>query len=80
MEQSTLYHGVLFGARGMFKGYVRNRAVTTYEVRTLAMNMEQVCGIPRTMRDGVRSKYTVVEKGRKGGANCAPTCSSPLKT
>lgn len=26
----------------MFKGYVRDRAVTTYEVRTLAMNMEQI--------------------------------------
>jgi hypothetical protein len=51
MKQGTLYHGVLFGARGMFKGYVRNRAVTTYEVRTLAMYVEQIYGIPRTTRD-----------------------------
>jgi hypothetical protein len=51
MKQGTLYHGVLFGARGMFKGYVRNRAVTAYEVRTLAMYMEQIYGVPRTARD-----------------------------
>jgi len=42
LNEPVLYHGVLFGARGMFKGYVRNRAVTTYEVRTLAMYMEQI--------------------------------------
>ena len=51
VKQDTLYHGVLFGARGMFKGYIRNRAVTTYEVRTLAMYMEQIYGIARTTRD-----------------------------
>jgi hypothetical protein len=50
MEQGTLYHGVLFGARGMFKGYVRDRAVTTYEIRALAMYMEQIYGIPGIKR------------------------------
>jgi hypothetical protein len=50
-NKGTLYHGVLFGARGMFKRYVRNRGVTTYEVRTLAMYMEQIYDIPRTTRD-----------------------------
>jgi hypothetical protein len=30
----------------MFKWYVRNRAVATYEVRTLAMDMEQIYGKP----------------------------------
>ena len=38
----TLYHGMLFRARGVFKRYVCNRAVTTYEVRTLAMYMKQI--------------------------------------
>jgi hypothetical protein len=40
--QVTLYHGMLFRTRGMFKGYVCNRAVTTYEVRTLAMYVKQI--------------------------------------
>jgi hypothetical protein len=46
MKQGTLYHGVLFRARGMFKGYVCNHAVTTYEVRTLAMYVEQIYETP----------------------------------
>jgi hypothetical protein len=72
MKQGTLYHGVLFGARGMFKGYVRNRAVTTYEVRTLAMYMEQIYGIPRTTRDGTDCVFevsTVVEKKSRAAAH-----------
>ena len=35
----------------MFEGYVCNRAVTTYEVRTLAMDMEQIYGKPNQQHD-----------------------------
>ena len=42
----TLYHSMLFRARGMFKGYVCNRGVTTYEVRTLAMYVKQIYTAP----------------------------------
>jgi hypothetical protein len=58
-KQGTLYHGVLFRARGVFEGYVRNRGVATYEVRTLAMYMEQICGIPK--------KHRVIEQSKHGG-------------
>lgn len=34
----------------MFKRYVRDRAVATREVRTLAMYMEQIYGIPKNKR------------------------------
>lgn len=44
--QVTLYHSMLFRARGMFKGYVCNRGVTTYEVRTLAMYVKQIYATP----------------------------------
>lgn len=68
----TLYHGMLFRARRMFKGYVCNRAVTTYEVRTLAMYMEQIYTTPT-------NASCMCVSGREEGTH-APTCSSPLKT
>jgi hypothetical protein len=37
---------MLLRARGVFEGYVRNRAIATYEVRTLAVYMEQVYATP----------------------------------
>ena len=41
----------------MLEGYVCNRAVATYEVRTLTMYMEQIYGIQRTTRAPIaRSK------------------------
>lgn len=65
----TLYHGVLFGARGMFKGYVRNRAVTTYEIRTLAMDMEQIYGAYRHPKKKTKRGSNIRESkhGRGGG-------------
>src|SRR6266404_1192835 len=63
----TLDYRVLLGARGMFEGYVCDRAVTTYEIRALTTNMEQICARQRR----VRSYRTRCD---------APTCSSPLNT
>ena len=42
VKLGTLNHGVLLRTRRMLEGYIRNRAVTTYEVCTLAMDMEQI--------------------------------------
>jgi hypothetical protein len=40
MKLDALDYGALLRARRVFEGYVCNRAVATYEVRTLAMDMD----------------------------------------
>lgn len=56
---------MLLRARGVFKGYICNRAVTTYEIRTLTMYVKQVYAGP-IMRRMYVLEVEVARGGEKG--------------